>query len=307
MVIMKEVIRIPSETYSVGLNHDVEYKRVRACREGEGNDTLYRGLNLQIMIPRPEDRSRPQGTYPVVIYSPGGGWKTPLVRYRLPIIVDLAKRGFVVVMAEYRGRESFNSWREPVSDVRSAVRFITRDAAKYCIDPENIFLLGDSAGAHLSLLAGIRGEEFDDPNDDLSIPVRIRGILELFGPTDLAGIERELHDEKALDHPVTPIIQKTFEDFARSSDPGRITDVLNSAGVISRISLGTEIPPVLIAQGTADIIVPTWSAEKLYEALRKAGKETEYYLLEGARHGDMRFYGKVMMDRYEQFIRKHAK
>ena len=304
---MKEIINIPMEPYSVGLNHDVEYKRVRACRRGEGNDTLFRGLYLQIMIPRPEDRTKPQGPYPVVIYSPGGGWKVPLVRYRLPIAVDLAKRGFVVVMVEYRGREYFNDWREPISDVRSAIRYVTKHAAQYCVDPNNIFLFGDSAGAHLSMMAAYTGDEFDDPEDDVSIPVHVQGVMELFGPTDLVRMNEGFYRDDLPNHPVWGLMRDTMTDLVKCNDLQKVPELLAPINVTDRISPEAEIPPTLIAQGDNDIMVPSWSADVLYELLQKAGKEAEYYLLNGARHGDMRFYGKEMMDRYERFIRKNMK
>lgn len=300
---MKEVLDIPQIPYSVGLVRDVEYKRVPGSPV---NVTLSRGLKMQIMIPRPEDRTKPQGPFPLVVYSPGGGWAIPLVSYCLPGIVALAKRGFVVAMVEYRGREYFGSWREPVEDVRSAVRYLTKHAAQFSVDPERIFLFGDSAGAHLSMMASYTGGEFDCKEDDLSVPVRVRGVMELFGPTDLARMNRELYRENLPDHPIIPHMRNTFTALVKCEDPERISELLEPAGIPARITPEAEIPPTLIAHGDKDVMVPVWCAEELYQKLLDAGKCAEYYLLKNARHGDMRFFEKDMLDRYERFIRKYS-
>lgn len=303
---MKEFLDIPQPEYSVALIHDVEYKRVAAFPKGAGNNTLRRGLTMQILVPRLEDRTRPQGPYPMVVYAPGGGWKIPLVRYRLPMITDLARRGFVVAMVEYRGSEYFNCWREAVEDVRSAIRYITRHAAEYSADAEKIILFGDSAGAHLSMMAAYSGCEFDGCEDDRNIPVRVRGVMELFGPTDLVRMNRELYSENLPDHPVIPLMRETMMAFAKCNSLEAMDALLEPAGVLARIKPETEIPPTLIAHGDQDIMVPLWCAEELYQSLLQAGKTGELYVVKNARHGDMRFYGKDMMDRYERFIRKYT-
>ena len=46
-----------------------------------------------------------------------------------------------------------------VYDVRAAVQFVRGKASELGVDPERIAFIGDSAGAHLSALAALAGEE----------------------------------------------------------------------------------------------------------------------------------------------------
>lgn len=298
---MKEILNIPQITYSVCLIPDVEYKRVGAAPRGV-NDTMRRGLYMQILVPRPEDRTKPEGPYPIVVYSVGGGWASPQVKYRLAGIVGLAKRGFVVAATEYRGREYFNNWREEVEDVRSAVRYMRKHAAEYNGNPDQIVVMGDSAGGHLSLTAAYGGEVFDSQDDDLRISAKVSGVIDLFGPTEPVRIMKDLYTDKALKHPITDIMKDTFTDLVKTADLKEQEEKLKELSVAQWISAEADIPPTLIAQGDNDIMVPVWCAEELYQKLQQAGKYAEYYLLTGARHGDMRFYGEDMFDRYEAFI-----
>jgi acetyl esterase/lipase len=257
---------------------------------------------MQILVPRSEARTKLEEAYPIVIYSIGGGWQIPLVHYRLPGIVGLAKRGFVVAAVEYRGRQYFSNWREAVEDVRSAVRYMRKHAAAYNGDPDKIVLMGDSAGGHLSMLASYTGNEFDSSEDDLTISANVSGVMELFSPTDLVGIMRESCSENRKDHPLTSIIMDTFTELVKTKDPEEMEVKLEALSVLNRVSANSDIPPTLIAQGDKDIIVPVWNAEALYTKLSDAGKYAEFYLLRNARHGDMRFYDTDMLDRYERFI-----
>lgn len=297
---MKEVLELQKGLYSVGCNHDVEFKRVAAEFD---NETIKKGLYMQILIPRPEDRTKKPEPFPIVLYISGGGWKTPQVRYRVPTMARLAERGWLVAMAEYRGSEIFRC-QDAAEDVRSAIRYIRRHASEYGGDPDKIILLGDSAGAHLSMLAGYHGDEFDSPNDDLSVSAEVSGVIELFGPTDLVRSMREFHTEEMETHPVAGHVKKAFAALTKTPDPDEQEKLLEPLSVLSRISPEAKIPPTLIAQGDVDLIVPPWHAKELYNALTNAGGDVEYYLLKGARHGDKRFYEDEMINRYERFVKR---
>lgn len=300
---MKEILDIPQIPYSVCMIPDVEYKRVPAM-PGNPGGFMSRGLYMQLLVPRSEDRSVPQEKCPVVVYATGGGWATPQVRYRLPGIVGLAKRGFLVAALEYRGREYYSSWREEVEDVRSAVRYIRKHAAEYNGDPDKIVLMGDSAGGHLSMMSAYGGPEFDCKEDDLRVPADVSGVLDLFGPTEPHRIMKDLYADNVPDHPLIQSMKDTFTDLVKTEDLSEQEQRLKELSVTARISADAGIPPALIAQGDRDMMVPVWCAEKLYQKLNEAGVYAEYYLLTGARHGDMRFYESDMVDRYERFIRR---
>ena len=154
------------------------------------------------------------------------------------------------------------------------------------------------------MFASYTGNEFDSPEDDLTISARVSGVMNLFGPTDLVAIMKETCSEKMKDHPITPIIMDTFMDLVKTKDPKELEAKLAEVSVLNRVTEEADIPPTLIAQGDMDVMVPVSNAEDLYTKLSDAGKYAEFYLLKNARHGDMRFYDTDMLDKYEQFINK---
>lgn len=299
---MKQVLDLPCAEYGCGYLHDLEYKRTEVFPKGTGISTLRRSLTMQYLYPSPIETEN-KGPFPIVVFVSGGAWRSPQVHFRIPFLVPLALRGFLVAMPEYRGCELF-SCEDAVSDVRSAVRYIRKHAAEYNGDPDNIFLMGESAGAHLSMLAAYGGNQFDDPADDLSISAEISGVLELYGPTNCSGeVSREpfviLSDEALQKHP--------YAILARGYMPSQYAQRLEPLSPLHYVQPGVKLPPTLLAHGEEDKLVPIEHAETIYVALAEQNIPVEYYRLNHAGHGNWRFFDSVMMDTYAAFIKTHTK
>lgn len=296
---MKRILDICCDTYGCGYLHDLEFKRTAAFPKGTGISSIRRSLFLQCLFPSPVG-AVDQGPYPVVVFVPGGAWRSPQVRFRIPFLVPLALRGILVFMVEYRGCELF-SCEDATADVRSAIRYVRAHAAEYGGDPNNIFLMGESAGAHLAMLAAYGGSRFDDPTDDMNVSANINGILDLYGPTDCGGEVaaehfKSLPDEKALAHPMAILTR----GYVRSQFFHRL-EAISPLRYVSNDS-----PPTLIAHGEKDQIVSIRHADALHDSLMAEDLPVEYYCVQGATHGDWRFYETVMMNRYAAFIRAHT-
>lgn len=299
---MKEILNLPCSTFGVGYIHDVEFKRVPTFPKGTGISSLKRSLYMQYLFPSPTDK-KDCGPYPIVLFVPGGAWRTPQVYFRVPFLVPLARRGILVAMADYRGCELFTC-EDAISDVRSALRYTRIHAAEYGGDPDNIFLMGESAGAHLSMMAVCGGEAFDDPADDLEISAGVCGVLELYGPTDSEGQVsaaefKALPDEQALASP--------YAMLARGCPRDKFAERLAPLSPLRYVREGVKLPPLLMAHGEDDKLVPVEQAEAMYEALVAAGRMVEYSRLQNAGHGNWRFYDDTMMDKYAMFIQKHKR
>jgi acetyl esterase/lipase len=93
---------------------------------------------------------------PVVVLVHGGGWiigDNRCCGLQSSVGHFLASRGFVAVLPNYRLSPSIKH-PEHVRDVARAVRWTKNNVAKYGGNPEQLFLMGHSAGGHLvSLLA----------------------------------------------------------------------------------------------------------------------------------------------------------
>ncbi len=110
----------------------------------------------------------PQKNRPAILIIHGGGWsagsKNDMV-YRT-LMVDYAMKGYVVANMNYRLMQE----AEPpacIEDVRCAIRWMKANAQNIGIDPSRIGTYGHSAGAHLSLMAGVAAQSkaFADDKD----------------------------------------------------------------------------------------------------------------------------------------------
>jgi dipeptidyl aminopeptidase/acylaminoacyl peptidase len=66
---------------------------------------------------------------------------------------------------------------------------------------------------------------------------------------------------------------------------------------------GSE-PPFLIMHGSGDRLVSPMQSAHLAQALRKAGTDVEYVLVEGAGHGDLPWFQKPVIERVVKFFEK---
>jgi acetyl esterase/lipase len=219
------------------------------------------------------DLVRPAGAgpHPCVVCLHGGAWKGGSRRDVAWFCRQLADEGYVAAAVGYRLAPK-NKWPAQIEDVKTAVRFLRKNAEKYGIDPARIAAMGFSAGGHLAALLGTTDTEagFDGKlyRDQSS---RVQCVVDFFGPADLT-----LYTE-------TPGIEAAmFKPFLGTSYRNN-PDVYKKASPIEHVT--KDDPPFLIVHGTADIIVPIIHSERLHERLTKAGVKSELITVKGAGHG----------------------
>jgi len=191
--------------------------------------------DLEVHIFKPEKMDTPA---PAIVWYHGGGWNP---RGRAGQFFEhgkiLAQMGVVSISVDYRGYEGTREKRDItvcVADAKSAFRWVRAHAEELNLDPNRIAVGGGSAGGHLAAaVATLPGH--DDPNDDLSIPLK-PSLQILFNP--------------ALDP--TPV---TGEGFA----PLR--------------TVRKGIAPAIIFHGDADTTVPITQAHDFQTAMEKLGSE----------------------------------
>lgn len=105
------------------------------------SDTKWQTLDVY----RPKDA---QGKLPVLVSVHGGAWvygDKELYQY---YCMDLARRGFAVVNFTYRLCPEFK-FPAPLEDTNFVFGWLLQHADEYGFDTDNVFAMGDSAGAHL--------------------------------------------------------------------------------------------------------------------------------------------------------------
>jgi len=222
------------------------------------------------------DLYRPTGPEPapLVVFMHGGGWLRGdrsmvgpgFARWRPGPLARLAAAGFGVASVDYRlsGEARFPAQLE---DVSAAVDWLTAHADEYGLDADRIVLWGESAGAHLAVLLGLRS---DRPP--------VRGVVDWYGPADLAALAEQVGAAGALtDDPLD-----SREARLLGAPVAEVPELARAASPVSHVRAGA--PPFLIAHGTADRAVPFAQSEALAAALAEAGADVRLEAVEGADH-----------------------
>jgi acetyl esterase/lipase len=204
------------------------------------------------------------GDLPLIVVIPGGRWQEADRGKFWPLNRHLASRGYAVAAVEYRvaPRHTFPAAAE---DVRSAVRYLRENAAEFGVDPNRIVLLGRSGGAQLALLVAYDGV---DPS--------IRGVVSLYGPTDLVTAYHQPTPPRLID------VKDTLEKYLAGNPTTAETNYRNASPVNF---VGSETPPTLLVHGSKDNMVRPEQSQRLAAGLKAASAEHLLLLLPWATHG----------------------
>ena len=215
--------------------------------------TLMHTLHLDLYMPLVKRYKHA----PIYIYIHGGSWlrgDKELVNVYYKTVEGLRNKGIAVVSIDYRF-VSQSGIEAMVEDCRDALVFVQEHADMYGLDAHRIGLHGHSAGANLALLTGFKHSELTDD---------ILFIVDEYGPTDAVKLLQERKDR----------VWWTY--FISDND-------LNQLSPIQKIH--PLIPPVYIAHGDADTMVPLVQSKHLYKALQANTIESRLVILKGAEHG----------------------
>lgn len=253
------------------------------------------GISLYIQLILPYDRTE---NTPLVIYVPGSAFRWQNVKRVIPAISLLANRGFAIAMVQYRGSE-VSPFPAQMLDTKAAVRFMKINAHKYGFNPDNVYLMGDSSGGHTVLMAGLTAgiEKFEEEIYS-EVSSSVKGIIDLYGPTDITKMNDEL---SSLSH-IEP-------DSPEGCLLGRVNvlehpELTGPTVVMNYIDSAREIPPILIFHGTNDELVPFGQSCMLYDKLVKCNKKATFYAIDNAHHGGREFWSNQVLDIIEEFIKK---
>lgn len=226
---------------------------------------------------------------PLILIIHGGYWKTGDKSTHQFNAIEFVEMGYSVASVNYR-LSAKAKFPANVEDVFDAIRFLTRNAADYKIDPTRIATWGGSAGGHLSAFTGLAANTKDRSYNAGVDPGAIKAIVSMYGMHDLSlTIQRE--------HPFTQqYIGKTYEEAA---------DTYVEASTISHAD--ADDPPVLLIHGSIDGSVSVQNSDALAARLGELGVEHEYDRVEGWPHA-MDFFspiGERSLWFVRNFLRKH--
>ena len=245
-----------AQTYEIETKRDIVY--------GSGG-----GEKLMLDLATPKDAKGPR---PAIVFIHGGGWAAGNRAHHRGHIQEAARRGFVSVTVTYRlATDKGNQFPAQVEDVKCAVRWLRAQAKELNVDPKRIGAIGFSAGAHLAMMLGTmdKGDGLEGKGGSADQSSKVQAVVSYFGPTDLTR-----------EYP--PTSKAIVREFIGGSKEEK-ADAYKKASPITYVNAGDA--PMLLFQGTKDVLVPYEQAFVMAQALSKAGVPGRVELLLGRNHG----------------------
>ncbi len=220
-------------------------------------------------------------TCPVHIFIHGGGWRVGsknIGGLTAELFNRLAEKGFLGVSVEYRKvNEQKNIYmRESTVDALDAVRYVAAHAAELGADPENIFVWGQSAGGHLTLMAATAtaNAELSESPELAAADVHLRGAVAFYPPCDMENYETISIEKNGGLRPLSDRMGRHFKD-----EPEAYREISPFC------NLSADCPPVLIFHGDSDGIVNMEHSLRFKRKADQLGTDCTLQIVQKAGHG----------------------
>ncbi|KAM0904693.1 hypothetical protein ACQ4PT_017852 [Festuca glaucescens] len=228
---------------------------------------------LDLYIPR--DRSKAN---PVVAFVTGGAWIIGYKAWGALLGRRLAERGIIVACIDYRNFPQ-GTISDMVSDATEGIAFICDSVASYGGDPNQIYLMGQSAGAHISACALLEQAVKESKGEEISWSVtQIKAYFGLSGGYNMENLVDHFH-ERGLYRSIFLSIMEGRRSLSHFS-PEIVTKKLNPEAI-------ALLPQFVLFHGTGDYSIPSSASEAYVDALKKAGAKAKLQLYEGKTHTDV--------------------
>jgi len=222
---------------------------------------------------------------PVVVFFYGGAWQTGRKADFLFVAEAFADKGAVVVVPDYRVYPTV-TFPGFLADSAEATAWVIKNIGKWGGDPNNVFLVGHSAGAYIAVMLALDEEYLDRAGASTR---SIAGAVGISGPYDFLPLTRP--DVKPIFEVVSDMTLTQPIRFARA-----------------------DAPPLLLLTGDADITVGPYNTEHLAQRMRTLGGDVEEHIYPGIAHlgsvlalaPPFRWRAPVLDD-IEGFLRRHER
>jgi acetyl esterase/lipase len=205
---------------------------------------------------------------PAVIHIHGGGWNHGTKESQTGF-GSWFKAGFAVINVEYRLVQVAPA-PAAIEDVRCALTYVKTHAKELNINPDKIVIDGNSAGAHLALMAGLlENDRRFDTHCPSNIDMRVAAIISNYAPTDFSGNNIDAKKWKSL-----------ANWLGDKVDDKSFREAVSPLSYVKKTS-----PPVFIVHGNADPIIPYQQSVALHEKLDQSGVYNVFITVDGGGHG----------------------
>lgn len=210
---------------------------------------------------------------PVMVYIHGGAWVIGDKREQgLPMLYELARRGWVCVTINYRLSPKA-TWPDHIVDCKMAVAWVREHIGEYGGDPRFAAVSGGSAGGHLSALVALTSGDpsfqpgFEDRDTSVDACVPVYGVYDMTcesAPDDLRHVT-------VYNRGLLRLLERRVFKCRYEEDPARF----ELASPLYRVHSGA--PPFFVLHGVNDTLVPVDEARRFVAALRETSRAPVAY------------------------------
>jgi acetyl esterase/lipase len=218
------------------------------------------------------NRSHPDGC-PVFLYIHGGGWVIGDKREQgIPLMLQLASRGWVCVTANY-ALSPKATFPDHLVDVKRALAWVKEHIVEYGGDPGYVVISGGSAGGHLASLAALTPNRAEYQPGFEAADTTVQACVPFYGVYDFTN--RDGIRGRGMG--------KFLERTVMKSKLATARDAWERASPMDEVNQGA--PPFLVVHGANDTLVPVAEARRFVQLLRAASDAPVVYAeLPGAQH-----------------------
>ncbi|KAL9271328.1 Isoprenylcysteine alpha-carbonyl methylesterase ICME-like protein [Drosera capensis] len=229
---------------------------------------------LDLYLPKDSD-----GQKPVLIFVTGGAWIIGYKAWGSLLGLQLAKRDIIVACLDYRNFPQ-GTISDMVEDVSQGISFVCSHIAEYGGDPNRIYLMGQSAGAHISACALVDQamKESEGKTNSWSVS-QIKCYFGVSGGYNLLGLVDHF-DNRGLYRSIFLSIMEGEESLGKFSPEYMVQEKTSRKAV-------SLLPPIILFHGTADYSIPCNASKDFVDALRSVDAEAELILFDGKTHTDL--------------------
>lgn len=197
-----------------------------------------------------------EGALPTIVSIHGGGYVYGTKEIYHRYCMDLARRGFACVNFNYRLAPKWK-FPTPLADTNMVLQWVEKNAEAYHMDPQKVFLVGDSAGAQLASQYALMHTNSDYAAlfDLKMAPVKIRAL----------GLNCGMYDMSARAAGKRKGIQLDYLGKNLPAEDPRLQVLEN---------ITEAYPPAFITTGTHDFLRPC--AEPMCTLLQEKGIDAQW-------------------------------
>ncbi|KAH7852678.1 hypothetical protein Vadar_027808 [Vaccinium darrowii] len=230
---------------------------------------------LDLYLPKECD-----GPKPVVAFVTGGAWIIGYKAWGSLLGKQLSERDIMVACIDYRNFPR-GTMSDMVKDASQGISFVCNHIAEYGGDPNRIYLMGQSAGAHIAacaLLEQAIKEAGECERTSWSVS-QLKAYFGLSGAYNLYNLVDHFHC-RGFYRSIFLSIMEGAQSFRRFSPEVMVQepDIRNAVSLL---------PPVFLCHGTGDYSIPSDASKNFADTLRRVGVNAELLLYDGRTHTDI--------------------